>query len=56
MKEQEESLASSPHSIILVSTVKLKEFIPSNANLTTDVCGWFFSFSFLMGEESLHGF
>lgn len=56
MKEQEESLASSPHSIILVSIVKLKEFIPSNANLTTDVCGWCFSCSFWMGEESLHGF
>lgn len=56
VKEQEESLPSSPHSVILVSIFKSKDFMPSSADLMKDVCGVFFSCSFSIGEESLHEF
>lgn len=37
VKEQEESLPSSPHSVILMSIVKSKDFISSIANLMKGV-------------------
>lgn len=52
VREQEKSLPSSPRSVILVSIVKLKDFMPSSANLMKDVCDCFiFSCSFSIGEE-----